>query len=230
MVIDNKLNLTVRRYWDLDFTPNYSVEEDDWIEGLREKLLNAVKIRLISDVPLGAFLSGGVDSSAVVALMSQVMDQPVKTFSIGFEEKEFSEVKYARMVAQRFSTDHHEMIVRPDAIELLPKLVWEFDEPVADSSAIPTYFVSKMASEHVTVVFSGGGVWGVLHGGVSLDGGIGVAGTMRLFGDSLGSTAIVVSQTRRAVEQLRNTDREILATLEAIEETVRTIDRRTCIA
>ncbi len=157
MVVDNKLNTTVRRYWNLEFKPDYSIKESEWIEGLREKLLNAVKIRLISDVPLGAFLSGGIDSSAVVAMMSQVMDQPVKTFSIGFEEEEFSELKYARMVAEKFNTNHHEMIVRPDAIELLPKLAWEFDEPFADSSAIPTYYVSKMAREHVTVVLSGDG-------------------------------------------------------------------------
>ena len=157
MVVDNKMNTTVSRYWDLKFNPDYSIKEQDWIEGLREKLLNAVKIRLISDVPLGAFLSGGIDSSAVVALMSQIMDQPVKTFSIGFEEEEFSELKYARMVAKKFNTNHHEMVVNPDAIELLPELAWEFDEPFADSSAIPTYYVSKMAREHVTVVLSGDG-------------------------------------------------------------------------
>ncbi len=157
MVIDNKLNLTVKRYWDLNFIPDHSIEEGEWIEGLREKLLVAVKRRLISDVPLGAFLSGGVDSSAVVSMMSQLMDQPVKTFSIGFEEEKFSEINYARIVANRFNTDHHEMIVKPDAIELLPKLAWEFDEPFADSSAIPTYYVSKMAREHVTVILSGDG-------------------------------------------------------------------------
>ncbi len=157
MVVDNKLNTSIKRYWDLEFNPDYSIKESEWIDGLREKLLDAVKIRLISDVPLGAFLSGGIDSSAVVALMSQIMDQPVKTFSIGFEEEKYSELKYARIVAEKFNTNHHEMIVNPDAIELLPELAWEFDEPFADSSAIPTYYVSKMAREHVTVVLSGDG-------------------------------------------------------------------------
>ncbi len=151
------LNISLRQYWDIRYDPDYSLSEHDWIEALREKIEEAVRIRLISDVPLGAFLSGGIDSSAVVALMSMVQDRPVKTFSIGFHEQEFSEVQYARKISERFSTEHHEMIVEPDALDILPTLAWEFDEPFADSSAIPTYYVSKIARESVTVILSGDG-------------------------------------------------------------------------
>ena len=153
----NKLSARIIQYWDVKYEPDYSLSESDWCEALREKLKEAVRMRLISDVPLGAFLSGGIDSSTVVALMSQVQDTPVKTFSIGFKEEEFSELEYARRVAGQFGTEHHEFIVEPDAIDILPKLAWEFDEPFADSSAIPTYYVSKIAREHVTVILSGDG-------------------------------------------------------------------------
>ena len=127
------------------------------MEELRERLKESVRLRLLSDVPLGVLLSGGIDSSSITALMSGLVDEPIKTFSIGFEEKSFNELEYARIVADMYGTDHHEMIVKPNAVELLPKLVWHFDEPFADSSAIPTYLVSKMAREHVTVVLSGEG-------------------------------------------------------------------------
>ena len=153
----NKLSARIIQYWDVKYEPDYSLSESNWCEALREKLKEAVRMRLISDVPLGAFLSGGIDSSTVVALMSQVQDTPVKTFSIGFKEEEFSELEYARRVAGQFGTEHHEFIVEPDAIDILPKLAWEFDEPFADSSAIPTYYVSKIAREHVTVILSGDG-------------------------------------------------------------------------
>ncbi len=152
-----EVSINIRQYWDIEYNPDYSVSEHDWVDGLREKLLDAVKVRLISDVPLGAFLSGGLDSSSIVAFMSRVMNQPVKTFSIGFEEADFSELEYARKIAKQYGTEHHEMIIKPDAIGLLPKLAWEFDEPFADSSVIPTYYVSKMARENVTVVLSGDG-------------------------------------------------------------------------
>lgn len=154
---NGKLELSIKEYWDLNYLPDYSRSEESWLEALEEKILEAVKIRLISDVPLGAFLSGGIDSSAVVAMMSQVDNQPVKTFSIGFEDIQFSELEYARQVAQKYNTDHHEMIVKPDAIEILPKLAWQFDEPFADSSALPTYYVSKMTRQNVTVALSGDG-------------------------------------------------------------------------
>ncbi|HEX6625688.1 MAG TPA: asparagine synthase C-terminal domain-containing protein, partial [Pyrinomonadaceae bacterium] len=117
----------------------------------------AVRVRLISEVPLGAFLSGGVDSSTVVGLMARAMNQPVKTFSIGFNEDSYSELKYARVTAERFGTEHHEFVVTPDICHVVDELVWHFDEPFADSSAIPTYMVSKLAREHVTVALSGDG-------------------------------------------------------------------------
>ncbi len=111
----------------------------------------------MSEVPLGAFLSGGIDSSLVVGLMSSMMSQPVKTFSIGFEEDDFSELPYARQVAKHFGTDHHEFFVRPELISVLPQLVWAYDEPFSDASMLPTYYVSKLAREHVTVVLTGDG-------------------------------------------------------------------------
>ncbi len=147
-----------QRYWDFDFAGETLTETEDEIAGtLLEKLRDAVGVRLISEVPLGAFLSGGVDSSAVVGLMSQIMDQPVKTFSIGFNEDSFDELKYARVAANHFKTDHHEFILTPDFVDVIDDLVWHFDEPFADSSALPTYMVSKLAREHVTVVLSGDG-------------------------------------------------------------------------
>jgi len=152
-----RLEVEVQRYWDVSYAPDDSISEADWVEALREKLREAVRIRLISEVPLGAFLSGGIDSSTVVALMSQVQSAPVKTFSIGFQEEDFSEVRYARQVAGLFGTEHHEFLVEPDAVDVLPRLAWEFDEPFADASALPTYYLSKLAREHVTVILSGDG-------------------------------------------------------------------------
>ncbi len=151
------LSIHTSQYWDVHYKPEYNRSENEWVEGLREKLAESVKMRLISDVPLGAFLSGGMDSSSIVALMTKCSGGPVKTFSIGFDDKNYNELKYARRVAEHFKSDHHEMIVKPDAVEVLPKLAWEFDEPFADSSAIPTYYVSKMARECITVVLSGDG-------------------------------------------------------------------------
>ncbi|MBM4048536.1 MAG: asparagine synthase (glutamine-hydrolyzing), partial [Planctomycetes bacterium] len=139
----------VRRYWEVDPTARPDMTEAEWCERLRQELAEATKLRLIADVPLGAFLSGGMDSSITVGLMSQAAREPVKTFSIGFEEKRYDELDYARLVAKRFQTDHHEFIVRPDIADILPKLVWHYDEPFADSSAIPTYYLSKVTREHV---------------------------------------------------------------------------------
>ena len=147
----------VQEYWDISFDPEESVSEQEWCERIIEKLREAVKIRLMSDVPLGAFLSGGIDSSAVVGLMASLVDEPIKTASIGFQEEEFNELPYAGQVADHFETDHHEKIVRPDAVTVLEKLVWHFDEPFADSSAVPTYYVSEVARQKVTVALSGDG-------------------------------------------------------------------------
>ncbi len=159
LVKDGKV--TTQRYWDLSYRQKRSFvgesAECELQKEIIERLREAVRIRLMSDVPLGAFLSGGVDSSIVVALMAGLMDQPVKTFSIGFAEDEYNELPYARMVAERYRTDHHEFIVKPDAQAIFPELVWHYNEPFADSSAIPTYYVSKLARQYVTVVLTGDG-------------------------------------------------------------------------
>ena len=150
--------IETNKYWDFDYSENSEIKtEAEYTEALREKIKEAVRIRLISEVPLGAFLSGGVDSSSVVAMMSQVFASPVKTFSIGFNEDTFNELKFARIAAKHFNTEHHEFIVTPDLVETVDELVWHFDEPFADSSALPTYMVSKMARSFVTVVLSGDG-------------------------------------------------------------------------
>jgi len=149
--------VTVCRYWDLEYRPDYSKSEQQFLQETEELLSEAIRIRLMSEVPLGAFLSGGIDSSLVVALMALQMGEPVKTFSIGFDDQQYNELPYARMVANRYGTDHHEEIVRPDAETVIQYLIRMFDEPFADSSAIPTYYVSKLARRHVSVVLSGDG-------------------------------------------------------------------------
>ena len=144
-------------YWDLSFNQSLQLTEQAWCERLLETYREAVRIRLMSEVPLGAFLSGGVDSSSVVAVMAGLLNTPVTTCSIGFAEEEFNETDYAREIASRFKTDHHEHVVRPDAVGIVEKLAWHYDEPFADSSSVPTYYVSKAAREHVTVALSGDG-------------------------------------------------------------------------
>ena len=149
--------LRVSQYWKVRVEPQLGRTEDALVESLREKLTESVGLRMISDVPVGAFLSGGIDSSAVVAAMSKLSAEPVRTFSIGFAEEEYDELRYARIVAKAFGTQHHERILDPDAVSVLEELTWYLDEPFGDSSAIPTYFVSKLAAEHVKVVLSGDG-------------------------------------------------------------------------
>src|SRR5262249_8033241 len=144
-------------YWDLSFANVENRSEDEWCEILRGELCEATRVRLMSEVPLGAFLSGGVDSTAVVASMSKLLPRAVKTCSIGFDDKDFDEAEYARRVGAFFRTDHHEQVVNPDALSIMDKLVWHYDEPFADSSAVPTYYVSSVARQHVTVALGGDG-------------------------------------------------------------------------
>lgn len=146
-----------RRYWQARFDPEENVREEEWVERLSGALSESVRAHLMSDVAFGAFLSGGVDSSAVVALMAREMSAPVKTFSIGFESQEFSELPFARLVAEQFGTDHHEEIVRPDALAVLPEIVRHHGEPFGDSSAVPTHYVAKLAAGHVKMALSGDG-------------------------------------------------------------------------
>ena len=154
---------TSRRYWTLTFPASQhssadAVDRGEMSGRVRELLTAAVERRLISDVPLGAFLSGGVDSTVVVGLMSQLLDRPVKTFSIGFKNSpSYDETRYARVAASRFKTDHTEFIVEPHAFDLIEKLLWHHDGPFGDSSAVPTYIVSRLTREHVTVVLTGDG-------------------------------------------------------------------------
>jgi len=145
------------QYWRVSFKPSTCRRKSEWIEELDFVLRESVKSHLVSDVPFGAFLSGGVDSSAVVAYMAQILDQPVKTFSIGFHEHEFNELEFARTAARRWNTDHYDSVVKPDALKILPDLVKNYGEPFGDSSAVPTYYVSKIAREHVHMVLSGDG-------------------------------------------------------------------------
>ena len=147
----------IERYWQLDFSNKSRLSEEAAGERAVELLREAVRIRLMSEVPLGAFLSGGIDSSAVVALMAQESSERVKTFSIGFDEQDFSELHHARRVAERVGADHHEFIVRPNAMEILPTLVEHYGEPFADSSAIPSYYVSRETRQYVTVALNGDG-------------------------------------------------------------------------
>lgn len=146
-----------REYWDLRFAPEEGVGEEEWSRRVRDKLDEATRIRLVSDVPFGAFLSGGIDSSAVVAMMAGALDAPVKTFAIDFAEKSFSEAGHAARVAQRYRTEHRVRTASVEVVGLIDQLIWYADDPLADSSMIPVYLVSKFAREHVTMVLTGDG-------------------------------------------------------------------------
>jgi asparagine synthase (glutamine-hydrolysing) len=150
--------IRIRQYWDLpEYNTHAPKNEEECLEELEQRLFEATKIRLISDVPLGAFLSGGTDSSTIVALMARASSGPVKTFSIGFKKDDFNEADYARIVANKFATDHHEMILEPDVVQTVEHLTTSLEEPFGDSSMLPTYYVSQMARQHVTVALSGDG-------------------------------------------------------------------------
>src|SRR5271154_5183564 len=146
-------------YWDIACGKVDARSEEEWVDCIREKLLETVQAQLVSDVPLGAFLSGGIDSSTIVAAMSRLTGQPVNTYAIGYEDEHsyFNELEYAKLVAKAFGTEHHEIIVRPELSELFPKLIWHLDEPVADSAFLTTYLVSRLARQTVTVILSGVG-------------------------------------------------------------------------
>jgi asparagine synthase (glutamine-hydrolysing) len=150
--------LDIRQYWDLPIPRPEERDEASWIRECRERLEETVRMRLMSDVPLGMFLSGGVDSSAIAAIMKRQFDGPVKTFAVGYQEEEFSELSYARQVANAIGTDHHEVVVsKDDFFNALPRLIWHEDEPITWPSSVSLYFVSKLARQHVTVVLTGEG-------------------------------------------------------------------------
>ena len=160
LTCDRDGNIRQGKYWKMPVPaeiPDPALSEEDARRQVREMFDESVRIRMIADVPLGAFLSGGIDSSSVVASMALQSREPVKTFSIGFEEAAFNELQYAAMVAKRYKTEHHEIVVKPDSVGLVTRLVRHFDEPFADSSAIPTFIVSEFAARHVKVVLTGDG-------------------------------------------------------------------------
>jgi asparagine synthase (glutamine-hydrolysing) len=149
---------TVERWWRLEYTPKRAVtDERELAEEIRERIVEATRRRMISDVPLGAFLSGGIDSSAVVAAMAQTSSTPVRTFSIGFSHDDYNELPRARLIAERFGTEHHEFVVEPDAVSIVPKIVRHHGEPFADASAIPSFYLAEMTRRHVTVALNGDG-------------------------------------------------------------------------
>jgi asparagine synthase (glutamine-hydrolysing) len=162
VLIGDRSGISIRRYWDAPFAEERAVRArlastEELAEELLGRLRRAVRAQMVSDVPLGVFLSGGLDSSTLVALASEVSDQPVRTFSIGFKDPSYSELEEARLVASRFGTEHTDLVLNGDARELVPELVRSFDEPFADSSAIPTYYVSRLARSSVTVALGGDG-------------------------------------------------------------------------
>jgi len=157
LTLDGK-GLRIKKYWELKYDkPQKAKRIEEYEESLLDILKESVRLRLVSDVPLGAFLSGGIDSSVVVALMSKVSGAKIKTFSVGFDYEDYSELKYAKIVAKMFGTDHKEFTVRPETIKDLEKLVWHYNEPFADSSAIPTYLVAKNTAEYVKIALNGDG-------------------------------------------------------------------------
>lgn len=145
------------QYWQLRYTPKRAISMCDATAELQWHIAEAVRLRLISDVPLGAFLSGGIDSSAVVAYMARALDSPVRTFSVGFAEEAFDERPFARMVAERYGTAHTELVVEAPVADILPRLVWHYDEPLGDASAVPSYAIAALTRQHVTVVLNGDG-------------------------------------------------------------------------
>src|SRR3989344_2598425 len=157
-LVVKKGQATIKRYWKFKFLPKHKLGLDELNQEVVRRLTEAVELRLVADVPVGAFLSGGVDSSSIVALMKKLGHKNLNTFSVGFEEKEFSELKYARMAAKKFGTSHHEILLRPDSFSWLEKLAYHYEEPYGDPSALPTYLVSKLAAKKLKVELNGD--WG----------------------------------------------------------------------
>ena len=153
----SKGKIEVEKYWKPDFGQKQAIAPEEAKQEIRRLLTEATRLRMIADVPLGAFLSGGVDSSAVVGTMASLSARPVKTFSIGFKEESYSELPFARIIAERFKTDHHEFTVKPDMMAVLPKIIWHYDQPFADPSALPSFFVAQETRRHVTVALNGDG-------------------------------------------------------------------------
>ncbi len=150
--------ISLQQYWDLpEYGTHQPRREEECLQELEHRLAEAVRIRLIADVPLGALLSGGTDSSTVVALMARASSRPIKTFSIGFGHADFNEAQYAKLVADRFATEHHELVLEPDVVETVQALTRSMEEPFGDSSMLPTYYISCLARQHVTVALSGDG-------------------------------------------------------------------------
>lgn len=149
--------LEIKRYWKIDYSKKEEHSEKEWQEKIIEKLKESVRLRMISDVPIGAFLSGGVDSSAVVALMSQLSSHPIKTFSIGFQEEDFNELPYAKIIVDQYKIDHNEFIVQPNALEILNKFAYHYEEPFADPAVIPTWYISEITKKYVSVALNGDG-------------------------------------------------------------------------
>ena len=151
-------DVAIDRYWRLDYGRKRTIRDREELnQEIRDTIRRATRRRMVADVPLGAFLSGGIDSSAVVAAMAESSSRPVKTFSIGFENESFNELPYAKRIAEEFATEHHEFIVKPDAVELIPRIVRQYGEPFADSSAIPSFYLAELTRQHVTVALNGDG-------------------------------------------------------------------------
>jgi asparagine synthase (glutamine-hydrolysing) len=158
--------IKIEKFWDVSFEPKHAEKTDaQFVDEWRELFRKSVELRLMADVPLGMFLSGGIDSSAICAMMAQMTNEPIKTFSVGFSEREANELEYARLVSNAFKTDHHEITVTPaQFFEILPKLVWHEDEPLGFIASVPLYFISRLAQKHVKVVLTGEGSDEILGG------------------------------------------------------------------
>ncbi len=152
-----KKTFSINRYWQPYFKDKLNLSEKDWCTRIVDTLEESVKLRMISDVPLGAFLSGGVDSSGVVAMMSSLSQKPIKTFTVVFKDKKFNESNYAKKISKIYKTDHHELLAEPESTDILPMLAYQYEEPFADASSVVTYLISKMAREHIKVVLNGDG-------------------------------------------------------------------------